>query len=107
MQQIADWLEQLGMSEYAGCFAENKIDVSVLRHLSDQDLKDIGIPLGHRREMLAAIVELAAEPATLKPEARSEPDTQDDESAVRLRDVPRPSRFDWAKLRRPVPPLAR
>ena len=49
MQQIADWLEKLGMSEYAQRFAENKIDVSVLRHLTDQDLKDIGVPLGHRR----------------------------------------------------------
>ena len=27
MQQIADWLEKLGMSEYAQRFAENKIDV--------------------------------------------------------------------------------
>jgi hypothetical protein len=54
MQQIADWLKELGMSEYAQCFAENKIDVSVLRYLTDQDLKDIGIPLGHRRKMLAA-----------------------------------------------------
>ena len=50
MQQIADWLEKLGMSEYAQRFAENKIDVSVLRHLTDQDLKDIGVPLGHRRK---------------------------------------------------------
>jgi hypothetical protein len=32
MQQIADWLEKLGMSEYAQRFAENKIDVSVLRY---------------------------------------------------------------------------
>ena len=31
MQQIADWLEKLGMSEYAQRFAENDIDVSVLR----------------------------------------------------------------------------
>ena len=30
MQQIADWLEKLGMSEYAQRFAENGIDVSVL-----------------------------------------------------------------------------
>jgi len=58
MQQIADWLEQLGMSEYADRFAENKIDVSVLPHLTDQDLKDIGVPLGHRRKMLAAIANL-------------------------------------------------
>ena len=58
MQQIAEWLEKLGMSEYAQRFAENKIDVSVLRHLTDPDLKDIGVPLGHRRKMLAAISEL-------------------------------------------------
>jgi len=31
MQQIADWLKQLGMSEYAQRFAENRIDFSVLR----------------------------------------------------------------------------
>jgi hypothetical protein len=30
MQQIADWLNQLGMSEYAQRFAENDIDISVL-----------------------------------------------------------------------------
>ena len=59
MQQIADWLEKLGMSEYAQRFAENDIDVSVLPHLTDQDLKDIGVSLGHRRKMLAAIAELA------------------------------------------------
>ena len=44
MQQIADWLKQLGMSEYAERFAENHIDVSVLRDLTDQDLKDTRRP---------------------------------------------------------------
>ena len=38
MQQIADWLKKLGMSEYAERFADNKIDTSVLPHLTDQDL---------------------------------------------------------------------
>jgi hypothetical protein len=33
MQQIADWLEKLGMSEYAQRFAENRIDFSVLADL--------------------------------------------------------------------------
>ena len=42
MQQIADWLKTLGMSQYAARFAENGIGVSALRHLTDQDLKDIG-----------------------------------------------------------------
>ena len=42
MQQIADWLEKLGMSEYAQRFAENDIDVSVLRR------SDRSGPQGHR-----------------------------------------------------------
>jgi len=33
-QQIADWLEKLGMSEYTQCFAENRIDFSVLPDLT-------------------------------------------------------------------------
>ena len=55
MQQIADWLQKLGLGQYAQRFAENEIDVSVLSHLTDQDLKDIGVPLGPRRKILAAI----------------------------------------------------
>ena len=55
MQQIADWLQKLGLGQYAQRFAENEIDVSVLPHLTDQDLKDIGVPLGPRRKILAAI----------------------------------------------------
>jgi class 3 adenylate cyclase/predicted ATPase len=78
MQEIADWLRKLGMSEYAQRFAENGIDLSALRHLTDQDLKDIGVLLGHRRKMLAAIGELTpAAPAKPVPAAGMEPKTQD------------------------------
>jgi class 3 adenylate cyclase len=70
--------EKLGMSEYARRFSENDIDISVLRHLTDQDLKELGVSLGHRRKMLAAIGELiGAAPATLEPAAGKEPKTQD------------------------------
>ena len=55
MQQIAEWLEKLGLEQYAKLFAENDIDVSVLPHLTDQDLKDLGVSLGHRRKIFAAI----------------------------------------------------
>ena len=58
MQQIADWLEKLGMSEYAQRFAESRIDFSVLPDLTDQDLKDLGVVLGDRRKILRAIVGL-------------------------------------------------
>jgi class 3 adenylate cyclase/tetratricopeptide (TPR) repeat protein/DNA polymerase III delta prime subunit len=59
MQRIADWLEKLGMSEYAQRFAENRIDFSVLPDLTDLHLKDLGLPLGDRLKMLRAIRELS------------------------------------------------
>ncbi|WJR75219.1 adenylate/guanylate cyclase domain-containing protein [Bradyrhizobium sp. NP1] len=79
MQQIAEWLERLGLGQYAQRFAENEIDVSVLPHLTDQDLKDIGIPLGHRRKILAAINEpaTAAQAAPEPPAAPTAPKTAD------------------------------
>ena len=68
MQQIADWLEKLGLGQYALRFAENGIDLSVLPELTDQDFDRLGVLLGHRRKMLRVIAELnqaelVAEPA--------------------------------------------
>jgi class 3 adenylate cyclase len=68
MQQVADWLEKLGLGQYAQCFAENDISFSVLPDLTDQDFKEIGVSLGHRRQLLRAITELTSRP---KPTAES------------------------------------
>ena len=76
MQQIADWLEKLGFSEYAERFAENRIDFSVLRDLTDQDLKDLGVVLGDRRKMLRAIGELN-EASPVAPATPTKPVSQD------------------------------
>ena len=59
MPEVVDWLEKLKMSEYTRRFAEKWIDVVVLPRLTDQGLKDIGVLLGHRRKILAAISEVA------------------------------------------------
>ena len=68
MQDLAHWLEELGMSEYTQSFVENGIDFTVLPDLTDQDLKDIGVLLGHRRKLLRAIAELkGVEKGELKP----------------------------------------
>ena len=75
MQEIAEWLEKLGMSEYAQRFVENGIDVSVLGYLTDQDLEKIGVLLGHRRKILAAIAksdDLSPAPASV-PTPHSQP----------------------------------
>ena len=61
MQQIADWLEKLGMSEYAQRFAENGIDVSALPDLTDQDLERYRRPPWASPENAAAIGELQAQ----------------------------------------------
>jgi hypothetical protein len=59
MQQIADWLQKLGLRQYAHCFVENDIDFAVLSDLTDQDFKELGVAsLGHRRRLLRAISEL-------------------------------------------------
>jgi SAM domain (Sterile alpha motif) len=38
MTRIGEWLGSLGLSEYADRFAENRIDLSILQDLTDQDL---------------------------------------------------------------------
>jgi predicted ATPase/class 3 adenylate cyclase len=60
MQEIADWLKTLGMSEYAERFAKNRIDLSVLPELTDQHLEKLGVALGDRLKILRAIRELSA-----------------------------------------------
>jgi hypothetical protein len=77
-KEISDWLEKLGMSEYAQRFAENDIDASVLPHLTDQSLKELGLSLGHRLKMLAAVRELGGTLTTVEPTASAaEPKPQD------------------------------
>jgi predicted ATPase/class 3 adenylate cyclase len=57
MTGIEEWLVSIGLGEYAQRFHENAIDLSVVRDLTEQDLKDLGVLLGHRRKMLRAIAE--------------------------------------------------
>ena len=77
MHQVADWLEKLGLGQYAERFAENGISIAALPHLSDQDLKDIGVLLGHRRIMLAALGELVPGATTAERSAAIAPLPQD------------------------------
>jgi class 3 adenylate cyclase/tetratricopeptide (TPR) repeat protein/ABC-type transport system involved in cytochrome c biogenesis ATPase subunit len=58
MKGIGDWLASIGLGEYAQRFADNAIDLSVVRDLTEQDLKELGVLLGHRRKILRAIAEL-------------------------------------------------
>jgi hypothetical protein len=56
MQHVADWLEKLGLGQYAQRFAENDINFGILPHLTDQDLKDIiGTVAGRRAPLCLRI----------------------------------------------------
>jgi len=62
MRQLVDslsgWLRELGLERYASVFAENGVDLDSLRLLTDGDLKELGVLLGHRRTLLEAISQL-------------------------------------------------
>ncbi len=72
---IREWLEGLELGEYAEAFVENGVDLRALPHLSEDDLKELGVLLGHRRILLAAIQSLQ-ERARQGEEPASEPLSQ-------------------------------
>ncbi len=57
-RDIGEWLETLGLGRYAEAFADNEIDLQALPHITEKDLKEIGVALGARRKLLAAVAEL-------------------------------------------------
>jgi class 3 adenylate cyclase/tetratricopeptide (TPR) repeat protein len=58
VRNAAEWLNTLGLGQYAQRFAEHDIDANALRDLTDADLEKIGVTLGHRKRVLRAIAEL-------------------------------------------------
>src|SRR5262245_19686313 len=69
VSEIASWLKELGLEKYSAAFAAAEIDLAALPHLTEDDLKELGLPLGPRRKLLAAIPALKAAPAPAEPPA--------------------------------------
>src|SRR5690349_20265247 len=66
MLSIVQWLQELGLPQYADAFQANDIDASLLPRLNDQVLNDIGIAsAGHRLRMLGAIDAVSLKKQTL------------------------------------------
>jgi class 3 adenylate cyclase/tetratricopeptide (TPR) repeat protein len=64
---ICAWLGELGLRRYAQAFLDQDIDAQSLPHLTEADLRELGISMGHRKILLAAI--------DLLPKTRSQPHT--------------------------------
>ncbi len=52
---IRDWLGELGLAHHAEAFEREQIDLDAVRHLTEENLRDLGLPMGHRVKLLAAI----------------------------------------------------
>ena len=52
---LGGWLQQIGFGQYAEALKREQIDIEAARHLIDANLKDLGLPMGHRVKFLAAM----------------------------------------------------
>jgi class 3 adenylate cyclase/predicted negative regulator of RcsB-dependent stress response len=56
---VAEWLRGLGLEQYVPAFRDNDIDGEVLRGLTADDLRELGVAsIGHRRRLLDSIARL-------------------------------------------------
>ena len=65
---VAGWLRGLGLEQYTPAFRDNDIDGEILRQLTAEDLRELGVAsIGHRRRLLDAIGALGAAEAPPAP----------------------------------------
>jgi len=69
---VGVWLTELGLEKYAEAFAANEIDFDALPYVTEKDLREIGIALGARRKLLAAIARLELKDEPTEFEATSD-----------------------------------
>jgi class 3 adenylate cyclase len=63
MSEVRNWLEGIGLAQYAEAFEANEIDMDLIKQVDDQMLKDIGISTGgHRLRIRNAIAKLSIVP---------------------------------------------
>src|SRR5712692_1225953 len=89
--EITNWLRGLGLEQYASAFHDNAIDAEILRELTADDLKDLGVNLvGHRRKLLAAIAALRPDPpGSGTPIASTEPVRRRQDAGIGAADAER------------------
>jgi class 3 adenylate cyclase/predicted ATPase len=85
LEDVRNWLQEIGLSEYATAFIENAVSPDLLPHLNNDDLKDLGVDkLGDRKKLLLAIKRLDADDAATTPaESKFAPPTSSEAQAER------------------------
>jgi class 3 adenylate cyclase len=65
MTDTRQWLEQHGLGKYAQVFADNELTLEILPDLTEDDLRELDLPMGPRKQLLKAIATLtSSEPET-------------------------------------------
>ena len=68
---VVVWLRSVGLERYEAVFRENAIDADVLPDLTEEHLRELGVPLGARLKLLKAIAALSASKEPSAPEANT------------------------------------
>src|SRR6478609_5174293 len=66
---VGGWLRSLGLGQYEALFRASEIDADILPELTDVDLKELAVPLGHRKRLLRAISGLTTAETSAAPSA--------------------------------------
>src|SRR5215472_5374816 len=64
IMDLDNWLRNLGLGPFEAAFRANAIDETVLRDLTEDHLRELGLPLGARIKLLKAIAALPKETTT-------------------------------------------
>jgi class 3 adenylate cyclase/tetratricopeptide (TPR) repeat protein len=84
MDDIRELLARLGLERYRSAFSSNDVDLSTLPYLTDDDLVSLGLSLGHRRKLMAAIKQLSGgQQATASKEVATESTNRVDQAERR------------------------
>ncbi|KAL3633314.1 hypothetical protein CASFOL_022841 [Castilleja foliolosa] len=55
VETVESFLQSLGLEKYSITFQAEEVDMTALIHMSDEDLKALGIPMGPRKKILLAL----------------------------------------------------
>ncbi|GBG88687.1 hypothetical protein CBR_g48217 [Chara braunii] len=52
---VATFLQSLGLGKYIPSFQAEEVDMAALRHMTEEDLKELGVPMGPRKKIMLAL----------------------------------------------------
>lgn len=70
-RELEGWLASIGLERYARTLRDNDVDLEVLPELTEADLEQLGLSLGHRKKLLRALAGSAVAVETSPPDTPS------------------------------------